>query len=180
MASRPSTRITRNRVRVPGVIGDATVIELAIPMLDTGATQCHICTSGFCPSHECEKSATHLGCCTQTICTGCLVKMCKRCRCADDCAMIVAFCPYCREVSPVPSLDIFRGTRTPCSGCSDSDDDRPQHATMEGILPRRGRPEMRGRAEPRAEPPSPPRAPRPVSAGSAVDSSENLLRYLMP
>jgi hypothetical protein len=175
MASRASTRITRNRVRVPGVVGDATVIELAIPMLDTGATQCHICASAFCPSHECARSPTHLACCTQTICTGCLVKMCKRCRCADDCAVIVAFCPYCREVSPVPSLDIFRGTQTPCSGCSDSSDSEghPQHATVEG--PRRGRPETRGRSEPRADPPG----PRPLSAASAVDSSESLLRYIM-
>ncbi len=162
-------------MRVPGGVGDATVIELAIPMMDTGASHCHICASAFCPSHECLRSPTHLTCCTQAICTGCLHKMCKRCRCADDCAMIIALCPYCREVSPVPSLDVFRGTKAACAGCSDDTDgdytDEPQHATIEG--PRRGRTETRGRAEPRADP------PLPRAAQSAVDSSESLLRYLM-
>lgn len=204
MASRASTRITRNRLRVPGVVGGRTVIELAIPTLDaSGVSHCHICASTFCPQHECCRSPTHLACCTQVICTGCLLQMCKRCRCTDDCPKIIALCPYCREVSPVPSLDIFRGSRPACAGCcdSDNDEDQPQHATVEGGRyapavdardattpvegrqhhdvtvdgPRRGRPETRGRAEPRAEPPH----PRPMSAESAVDSSESLLRYLM-
>lgn len=94
--------------------------------------ECHICSSKFCPDAygTCVRASTHLDCCEQPICVGCLAKMSKRCTCKDECDVIIAFCPYCREISPVSAVDIFSGLKTTlCPGCleddnEDDDDDK--------------------------------------------------------
>lgn len=112
----------------------ATVIELSIPLqyaaaagseADTEdvATDCHICAEPFCKQDECCRALTHLSCCTQPICCGCLVRTAKRCTCRDDCDQVIAFCPFCRMIGPCDALDLFRGACVkPCRACAAKDD----------------------------------------------------------
>lgn len=109
------------------------VIELSIPMRlvrnsagaaaassdddDSGDLTCYICANTFCDEDECNRSMTHLECCTQSICCGCLLKQTFRCGCKEDCDAVVSLCPFCREVSPVERLDVFLGTKSPCADC---------------------------------------------------------------
>lgn len=123
--------------------GGDNVIELSIPMRlvrgssaaaaagsdsddsddsDPGDGTCYICANSFCSDDECCRSLTHLGCCTQSICCGCLLKSSKRCCCKDDCDAVISLCPFCREVSPVETLDIFLGHKQqPCTSCVKAD-----------------------------------------------------------
>lgn len=121
----PST--ARNRVRVAG---DAAIIEVSIPVRDITST-CHICATSFCDEDVCCRARMHLGCCTQTLCCKCLVKLCKRCHCTSECAAVVAFCPYCREVSGVSVLDVFRGASEECSSCKDNEEAAEQETGHE-------------------------------------------------
>ena len=116
-----SLQPTRNRVRISG---DATIIELAIPVHGFGGSggedaTCHICRHSFCHREECCRAPTHLACCTQGICTSCVARLAKRCRCSDTCGAVVAMCPYCREMSPIPALDLYRGSvLKECRSCA--------------------------------------------------------------
>ena len=109
----------------------STVIELSIPLQygaapassasssdDAEDSTCYICAEAFCGSDECCRSLTHLTCCTQPICTGCMIKTAKRCTCKDECDQVIAFCPFCRMISPCEALDLFRGAcLKPCRRC---------------------------------------------------------------
>ena len=110
-----------------------TVIELSIPMriVNRGRDRpveeeddetCYICANSFCEQEECVRSMTHLGCCTQTICCGCLLKSSKRCTCKEDCDAVISLCPFCREVSAVEALDIFLGQKPACKACLKADE----------------------------------------------------------
>lgn len=83
---------------------------------------CYICANSFCAPEECSRTQTHLACCTQAICCGCLLKSSKRCGCKEDCDAVISLCPFCREVSPVEALDVFLGSRPTCKRCKDSDE----------------------------------------------------------
>ncbi len=94
---------------------------------------CYICANDFCDDDACGRSLTHLKCCTQTMCCACLAKVVKRCRCADDCDAVIALCPFCREVSPVTSLDVFLGHVAPCKACVAGESKSPSvHEQPEG------------------------------------------------
>lgn len=110
------------------------IIELSIPMRlvrngrEDGAeaggeedVSCYICANAVCVADECCRTLTHLGCCTQTICCGCLLKSSKRCTCKEECDAVISLCPFCREVSPVEALDVFLGGRPPCAACVKAD-----------------------------------------------------------
>lgn len=127
MAPRASSTTTRSGV-----------IELSIPMRlvrnsvaassdddDSGDLTCYICANTFCDDDECCRSMTHLECCTQSICCGCLLKQTFRCGCKEDCDAVVSLCPFCREVSPVERLDVFLGTKSPCADCIRADTPQP-------------------------------------------------------
>lgn len=125
--------------RARGVAG-ATVIEVSIPVralrdAEDGQEDedmaCYICANSFCEEDECSRSLTHLACCTQSICCGCLVKSCKRCGCKEDCDAVISLCPFCREVSPVDALDMFLGAKAPCKACVKSDSE-PSESSSEG------------------------------------------------
>lgn len=79
---------------------------------------CCICAHAHCVRETCRHTATQMPCCSQGLCCGCLAKVCKRCKCADDCDAVVAFCPFCREVMAVGVLDIFLGSRGSCKECA--------------------------------------------------------------
>lgn len=123
MPYRPSATSTTRR----------NVIELSIPMrlmrgrggdddeADPDDETCYICANSFCAEEECGRALTHLGCCTQAICCGCLLKSSKRCMCKDDCDAVISLCPFCREVSPVEALDIFLGGKAACAACAKTD-----------------------------------------------------------
>lgn len=102
-------------------------IELTIPIrmasaVATDAGQdCYLCRNEFCDEDVCSRGLTHLQCCTQTMCCGCLAKLVKRCRCVEDCEAVIAMCPFCREVSPVTVLDVFLGHAGACKGCAAED-----------------------------------------------------------
>ena len=83
---------------------------------DTEET-CFICAVPFCARGICPHTATHMPCCSQGLCCGCAVKVLKRCKCAEECDAVVAFCPFCREVMAVGALDVFLGTRAVCKEC---------------------------------------------------------------
>ena len=119
----------------------AAVIELSIPMRlvnrrarggaasagrdsdeEDDEVTCYICANSFCDEEECQRAMTHLGCCTQAICCGCLVKSSKRCTCKEDCDAVISLCPFCREVSAVEALDVFLGHKPPCKACVRADE----------------------------------------------------------
>ena len=117
------------------------IIELSIPMRlvnrrhgrgrggdetsddsDDDDVTCYICANSFCDEEECRRSMTHLGCCTQAICCGCLLKSSKRCTCKEDCDAVISLCPFCREVSAVDALDVFLGQKAVCKACLRGDE----------------------------------------------------------
>ena len=105
--------IRRENVRASpssGDAGDASDIDT-----------CHICAHEFCLEDACGRAPTTLKCCTQPLCCSCLAKMVKRCRCSDDCEAVIALCPFCREVCPVTTLDLFLGSRPACKACAAKD-----------------------------------------------------------
>ena len=116
-----------------GAGSSATVIELSIPMrlvrgsaagqaaLEDDDLTCYICANSVCATEQCCRTLTHLACCTQTICCGCLLKSSKRCGCKEDCDAVISLCPFCREVSPVEALDVFLGGKQPCAACVKAD-----------------------------------------------------------
>ncbi len=116
------TCITRNGIirldfrRVIDTVG-ATVGAVDAGDADADGA-CYICAHSFCEEDDCCRSMTHLACCTQTICCGCLLKSCYRCVCREDCEAVVSFCPFCRSNRPVEALDMFLGGTRPCSACS--------------------------------------------------------------
>jgi hypothetical protein len=126
------SRNNNNRINVS--TGGTTVIEVAINTSCSSQEQqtCHICADALCPLKECCRTGVHLACCTQRICAQCLLKMCKRCRCDAQCTAVIAFCPYCRDISPVAALDLFRATQRAqgCRNCRQDDDHNPQDAII--------------------------------------------------
>ena len=105
----------------------SAVIEVSIPLSvarggsaesDDEDDACFICAQGFCREDACLRSSTHLSCCSQNICCGCTVKLAKRCKCTDDCEAIIAFCPFCREMVSVSSLELFSGIQAVCKCCA--------------------------------------------------------------
>ena len=87
--------------------------------------------NAVCAADECCRTLTHLGCCTQTICCGCLLKSSKRCGCKEDCDAVISLCPFCREVSPVEALDVFLGGKPPCAACLKADEKAQADAAAE-------------------------------------------------
>jgi hypothetical protein len=122
-------------------LDNSTTIELTIPLRMAGAgaggggggdgesdgdaAQCYICANDFCAADDCCRTMTHLGCCTQAVCCGCLSKVVKRCRCTDECEAVIALCPFCREVSPVVVLDVHLGHAAVCKLCEACDAKSP-------------------------------------------------------
>lgn len=117
--------------------GNRAVIELSIPMRlvrgggsgggsdeapDDDADSCYICANSFCATEQCSRTQTHLGCCTQAICCGCLLKSSKRCTCKEECDAVISLCPFCREVSSVEALDVFLGSKPACGVCLKADE----------------------------------------------------------
>lgn len=100
---------------------------------DADDVSCYICANAFCAAEQCCRTQTHLGCCTQAICCGCLFKSSKRCTCKDDCDAVISLCPFCREVSSVEALDIFLGCKDPCAACLKADESCP--APSQSITP---------------------------------------------
>lgn len=88
---------------------------------DADDTACYICANSFCDDEDCQRAMTHLGCCTQAICCGCLLKSSKRCTCKDECDAVISLCPFCREVSAVEALDLFLGQKPACKACLRAD-----------------------------------------------------------
>lgn len=75
---------------------------------------CSICRNTHCVAgseddSDCCRVVTTLQCCDQTLCCGCLSKMLLRCTCTTECTQVIAYCAFCRRVSPVATLDVFRG-----------------------------------------------------------------------
>jgi hypothetical protein len=116
---------------------DMHVIELTIPMSQpvvgpmaqsgpiarlSSPGECHICASTFCKNFTdpCCHVSTHLKCCTQRLCTHCLVKMAKKCTCKLSCNEVIAFCPFCREISGISKEELYRGSRQMCRLCKDT------------------------------------------------------------
>lgn len=98
---------------------------------------CYICANAFCCEDECSRAMTHMGCCTQAICCGCLLKSSKRCGCKEDCDAVISLCPFCREVSPVDALDLFLATKAACKACRKHDEDtavRPPTAVHPEVI----------------------------------------------
>lgn len=135
IAAMPSATTTTSTTSARG---GSAIIELSIPMRlvqrrgraaaddseSSGEDEvtCYICANSFCAEEECLRSMTHLGCCTQAICCGCLLKSSKRCTCKEDCDAVISLCPFCREVSPVEALDVFLGQKPACKACVRSDE----------------------------------------------------------
>lgn len=94
----------------PGAAGD-----------DDEELTCYICANAFCEDDACCRAMTHMACCTQPICCGCMLRSAKRCRCKTDCDAVVSLCPFCREVSPVDALETFLGSRPVCTRCCSDD-----------------------------------------------------------
>lgn len=98
---------------------------------------CCICANAVCMEDECCRSLTHLACCTQLICCACVLKQAARCTCKEDCDAVVAWCPYCRRLSAVPALDVYRGQAPTCKACLRADaeaedaDEEPEAAAEE-------------------------------------------------
>ena len=126
--------MSTRRIRVTG--GETTVIELALPLsasheVNTHEMTCHICANSLCDTGTCCRTGVHLACCTQLMCAKCVLHVCKRCRCDDRCKAVIGFCPYCRDISPVDPLDIFRGTVPECARCQrDNEESEPQDAVV--------------------------------------------------
>lgn len=103
----------------------AAVIEVSIPLSVTRGgdaesdddDSCFICAHSFCHAETCLRSATHLRCCSQAICCGCITRLAKRCKCQEECEAVIAFCPFCREMAPLGAIDVFLGTRDTCKVC---------------------------------------------------------------
>lgn len=111
--------MTRARV-IRGDRSDS--LQIVIPMMPTFTDlDCHICSMPFCSScsDSCLRSVTTMACCDQPVCAECLAKVSKRCTCQDDCDKIIAYCPYCREISPVTAADLFAGLRGKCCKACD-------------------------------------------------------------
>lgn len=102
---------------------ESAVIEFAIHSIDEETDTCYICAQTFCVEARCRQAMTHLKCCTQPVCCACVVKMAKQCTCADECDAVIAYCPYCRMISPVMAIDVFLGACTsPCRTCKTRDE----------------------------------------------------------
>ena len=129
----------RSRARTRG--REAVTLEFSIPMAQLGGAGsasrggdddddddddddqlCSICASTFCARDECCRTMTHLKCCTQPLCAGCVSRMARACTCCDECDKVVVICPYCREISGVECRDVFLGAcKKPCKTCVASD-----------------------------------------------------------
>lgn len=109
------------RVYRAGTARIATIeIELPHASHTTDDMTCPICAESFCARETCGRSPTALKCCDQPVCCTCIARVSKRCTCTSNCAAVIAYCPYCREISPVTSLDIFLGVKGGvCKECTD-------------------------------------------------------------
>lgn len=99
------------------------IIEVTIPMhcldSDDDLEECGICYT-MCCSKECSMYEQQTACCDQTICSGCLVKMCIRCRCTSNCEQIICICPFCRDMTVVTSVALFHARKDVCADCKQS------------------------------------------------------------
>jgi len=106
----------------------------AAPDAQDDEDTCYICKNAFCSDIDgdggCARSMTHLGCCTQAICCGCMLRGSKKCGCqaSGECEQVISFCPFCRDISPASALDVFRGYKKACAACKAGDDDPPPAA----------------------------------------------------
>lgn len=98
------------------ISGNATVVEIVVPMRMQGGESCTICAHDYCASNACKYVATTFSCCGQSACCGCVARLSKRCTCSQECDAVVVVCPFCREIAPVPALDVMFGLRPSC-GC---------------------------------------------------------------
>jgi hypothetical protein len=98
------------------------IIEVSIPRScfeHRAIAECSICLTSVCDDdgRACRHAPAHLTCCGQSICCGCLVKLLRRCRCADDCAAVVGTCPFCREMCRAETVSVFLGHQSACRAC---------------------------------------------------------------
>ena len=106
----------------------AAVIEVSIPLnlsrtsdapdAESEDDACFICAHAYCASDACARSMTQLKCCGQALCCSCAVKVCKRCTCSDECEAVITVCPFCREIAPLGTLEVYLGTRAVCKPCT--------------------------------------------------------------
>lgn len=124
-----STRLLRGRRRgaATAAVDTSSDDDSDAEREDPGS--CYICANDFCEDEECCRSLTHLGCCTQALCCGCLVKNCTQCTCRDDCVEVVSYCPFCRRISPVDTLEVFLGYKKACGPCVKRDEKAADTAT---------------------------------------------------
>lgn len=105
--------------------GHTRSIEVIVPLktLDMADT-CSICSARYCfHDDRCSKTATVLSCCQQSLCSGCLTKLSRRCRCTLDCTAIIAHCPFCRDIASISAMDMFLGSSSGEGCCECADDD---------------------------------------------------------
>lgn len=99
----------------------SAIIEVTIPMhyLDSESgspEECGICYTQCC-TKECTLYEQHTTCCDQPVCSGCLAKMCIRCRCTETCEQIICICPFCRDMNVVASVALFNSRKKVCKEC---------------------------------------------------------------
>lgn len=107
---------------------ETAIIEVSIPMHyleDEGSEECGICYSQTC-INECSRYEQHTTCCSQSVCSECLAKICIRCRCTETCEQIICICPFCRDMSHVSSVALFNARRTVCSSCKQQQKEQEQ------------------------------------------------------
>ena len=88
------------------------VNNVAAHAADDAEETCCICRNTACVAAtdaDCCLAMATLGCCNQAVCCRCLTKMLLRCTCTDECTAVITYCAFCRQISPVCALDIFRG-----------------------------------------------------------------------
>ena len=102
---------------MPSVTTRGTTIEVIVPLRQHLGGSCTICMQEYCSSGTCRSAQTHLSCCEQSVCCGCIAKLSKRCTCNGECECVIVICPFCREISGVGALDILLGLRNPCEEC---------------------------------------------------------------
>lgn len=112
---------------------------------------CPLCRESYCIQELCRRSLAYTRCCEQAMCASCMVKQSKRCACDPECDKIVVFCAFCREVSPVTTLDCFLVCQGLCRNCEARDKREARLREEEALLAT----EARATPGPPSRPPSP-------------------------
>ena len=97
-------------------------ISLVCEDAEDAPAQCHFCAETFCSNHAdvdiCRRGLTYVTCCSHALCCACLARQAEKCPCEDDCEQVVCVCPFCRKISRVGALDLFRSGKPACKACT--------------------------------------------------------------